>query len=123
MTRKRYQRDKALFSKKKIWYIHIKVREKTLVNGGIYVRKTDEEIYKDKKWIAVYVVDNSMARAIQKAVYYYGRQTGIKYLKMKEFYGRCNLEINCRRACKIEIINVRAGMGLDMKKWGCLEVI
>ena len=108
MTKRRWQIEKALKSDKKIWAVHIRINEHL---------KTEIETYKEGNWIVVYVVDNSMARAIQKAVYYYGRKTGIKYLKMKKFYERDTLKISCRRATKNELINVRAGI------YDTLEVI
>jgi len=115
MSKRKYTRNKALYSNKKIWYVHIRIKEHL---------KTDEETIKEGKWIAIYVVDNSMARAIQKAVYYHGRQTGIKYLRMKKYYERDILHISCRRASKIEIVNARAGLGLkDNRDNEYLEVI
>jgi len=117
--RKKMQRDKALNSDKKIWAIQVIMKEYC---------QTWNDAWKDGKGIMVYVVDNSMARAIQKAIYYYGRKTGIKSIKVKEHYKHDKIQINFRRATKMEIINTRAGMGLDFtdgesKRFRCLEVI
>lgn len=101
MGKRRWQIEKALYNNKKIWAIQVRIKEHL---------KTEQETYREGKWIIVYVVDNSMARAIQKAVYYFGRKTGIKYLKMKKHYERDSLSISCRRATKIELVNVRAGI-------------
>jgi len=73
------------------------------------------DILKEGKLHVVYVVDDSMARAIKKAVHYFGRQTGIKYLKMKPWHEHDRLNISCRRATKIELVNVRAGSGFKSK--------
>lgn len=94
------QQDKALKSKDKIWYICIRIKEHL---------KTEWETHKEGNFVCVYVVDNSMARAIKKAVHYYGRITGIKSINLKEFYKRDSLRISIRRACRIEIVNARAG--------------
>ena len=114
MRRKKFQRDKALYSNKKIWAIHIHIKEHC---------KTEMESRKDGKWTLVYVVDNSMARAIQKAVYHFGRTTGIKFLRKKEYWEHDILKIGCRRASKIEIVNTRAGMGIKMCNGNVMEVI
>lgn len=105
MARKKVQRDKALCSDKKIWLVIVCLKEK---------RKTTIKLMKEGKWIMVYVVDNSMAMAITKAVYYFGRKTGIKSMNLKKSYDKNRIKITIRRANKIEIINSRAGMGLKV---------
>ena len=114
---KRPQRDKAFYSNKKIWFIMVYKKEED---------KTEMEIIKEGKWVSVYVVDDSMGRAIKKAVHYFGRITGIKTLKIEEYFKTELLRITVRRATKMEISNVRAGMGLkiaDHYKQDSLEVI
>jgi len=104
MTKRKYQRNKALYSKKKIWLVQVYLKERN---------KTDLELMREGKWNLVYVVDDSMGRAIKKAVHHFGRRTGIRYLKLGKYWNRSSLRISCRRACKIEIVNARAGMGLE----------
>lgn len=100
---KHNQINRALKSKKRIWAISIIYKE--------YL-KNDRELMKEGKSLVVYVVDDSMARAVKKAIHYFGRITNIKYIKMKPWYSHDTMNINCRRATKIELVNVRAGYGL-----------
>jgi hypothetical protein len=99
------QRNKALQSNKKIWLIQI-----------IYSNEVDKynsyTLLNRYKSDLVYVVDNSMSNAIKKAIYHFGKRTGIKKLKQPKHNGlKENLKIHVRRATKMEIINVRAGIG------------
>ncbi len=102
MSNKKMQRNKALSSSKKIWLIQVYLKDAT---------KSQMDTLKEGKWILVYVVDDSMGRAIKKAVHYYGRKTGIKSLKKRNIFDKNSIGITVRRATKMEIVNVRAGMG------------
>lgn len=65
MGKRKYTRDKALYSNKKIWLVQVYEKERN---------KTDLELMKKGKWILVYVVDDSMGRAIKKAIHHFGRK-------------------------------------------------
>lgn len=116
MVRIKVQSDKAIYNNKKIWFIYIDVNP---------YKEIDME--ENENFVIVYVVDNSMGRAIKKAIHYYGRITGIKTLRFrKSHYMTDNMKIHIRRASKIEIVNVRAGLGIKIDgryKQEIIEVI
>jgi hypothetical protein len=100
--RTKLQRDKALYSNKLIWVVYIKY----LNNDS-----TEESVIRNKQDDIVYVVDNSMTKAISKALKHFKKKTKIKRLRVSHYYKLERVQITIRRASKIEIINTRAGIG------------
>jgi hypothetical protein len=115
MTKRKWQQDKAIRDNKKnkkIWLVHI-----TYIND-FNTSPTDKTYFDKHTNDLVYVVDNSMVNAIRKAVYHFGKATGIKKLKSnkdKSGFILSSIKINIRRATKTEIVIMRAGIYKELE--------